>query len=43
MIYPASISCEIALEFESNDEQHLITSAHEREDMPLLRDMEGDD
>ena len=43
MIYPASISCEIALEYESNDEQHLITSAHEKEDMPLLIDIEGDD
>jgi hypothetical protein len=43
MIYPASIACEIALEYESNDEQHLITTAHEKEDMPLLIDMEGDD
>lgn len=43
MIYPASIACEIALEYESNDEQHLITVAHEREDMPLLIDIEGDD
>lgn len=43
MIYPASIACEIALEYESNDEQQLITTAHEREDMPLLIDMEGDD
>ena len=43
MIYPASIACEIALEYESNDEQHLITAAHEKEDMPLLIDMEGDD
>ena len=43
MIYPASIACEIALEYESNDEQHLITIAHEQEDMPLLIDMEGDD
>jgi hypothetical protein len=43
MIYPASISCEIALEYESNDEQHLITAAHEREDMPLLIDREEDD
>ena len=43
MIYPASIACEIALEYESNDEQHLITVAHEMEDMPLLIDMEDDD
>lgn len=43
MIYPASIACEIALEYESNDEQHIITVAHEQEDMPLLIDKEGDD
>lgn len=43
MIYPASIACEIALEYESNDEQHLITVAHEKEDMPLLIDKEDDD
>ena len=43
MIYPASIACEIALEYESNDEQHLITIAHEKEDMPLLIDREDDD
>ncbi len=43
MIYPASIACEIALEYESVDEQHLITTAHEKEDMPLLIDQEGDD
>ena len=43
MIYPASISCEIALEYESVDEQHLITTAHEKEDMPLLIDREDDD
>jgi hypothetical protein len=43
MIYPASIACEIALEYESNDEQHLITMAHEQEDMPLLIDKEDDD
>lgn len=43
MIYPASISCEIALEYKSVDEQHLITTAHEKEDMPLLIDREGDD
>lgn len=43
MIYPASIACEIALEYKSNDEQHLITTAHEKEDMPLLIDMEDDD
>ena len=43
MIYPASIACEIALEYESVDEQRLITSAHEKEDMPLLVDCEDDD
>jgi hypothetical protein len=43
MIYPASIACEIALEYESNDEQHLITIAHTKEDMPLLIDREEDD
>ena len=43
MIYPASIACEIALEYESNDEQRLITAAHEQEDMPLLIDQEDDD
>ena len=43
MIYPASIACEIALEYESNDEQQLITIAHEKEDMPLLIDREEDD
>lgn len=43
MIYPASITCEIALEYSSVDEQHLITSAHDREDMPLLIDREEDD
>jgi hypothetical protein len=43
MIYPASISCEIALEYKSNDEQHLIYVAHEKEDMPLLIDREDDD
>jgi len=43
MIYPASIACEIALEYESNDEQRLISAAHEQEDMPLLIDREEDD
>lgn len=43
MIYPASIACEIALEYESVDEQHLITTALEKEDMPLLIDREEDD
>lgn len=43
MIYPASIACEIALEYESNDEQHLITVAHTQEDIPLLIDKEDDD
>lgn len=42
MIYPASIACEIALEYDSVDEQHLMT-AHEKEDMPLLIDKEDDD
>ena len=43
MIYPASITCELALEYESVDEQHLITTACEKEDMPLLIDNENDD
>lgn len=43
MIYPASIACEIALEYDSVDEQRLITNACEQEDMPLLIDMEDDD
>jgi hypothetical protein len=43
MIYPASISCEIALEYESVDEQHLSTTAYEKENMPLLIDREEDD
>ena len=43
MVYPASIACEIALEYSSNDEQHLITAAHENENMPLLIDIDGDD
>lgn len=43
MVYPASIACEIALEYDSADEQHLITTALEKEDMPLLIDLEGDD
>ena len=43
MIYPASIACELALEYESVDEQRLITTAHEKEDMPLLIDREDDD
>ena len=43
MIYPASIACEIALEYESVDEQHLTMTAHEKEDMPLLIDREDDD
>ena len=42
MIYPASIACELALEYESVDEQHLLI-AHEKEDMPLLIDREDDD
>lgn len=43
MIYPASIACEIALEYESVDEQHLRTKAYENHDMPLLIDREDDD
>ena len=43
MVYPASIACELALEYESVDEQHLIATAHEKEDMPLLIDREEDD
>jgi hypothetical protein len=43
MIYPASIACEIALEYSSVDEQRLVTTALEQEDMPLLIDQEGDD
>lgn len=43
MIYPASIACEIALEYESVDEQHLITTDLEKENMPLLIDREEDD
>jgi hypothetical protein len=43
MIYPASITCEIALEYESVDEQHLAVAAHEKENMPLLIDREDDD
>lgn len=43
MIYPASIACEIALEYESVDEERLVTAAHEKEDMPLLIDRDDDD
>ena len=43
MIYPASIACEIALEYTSVDEPHLTNVAHEKEDMPLLIDNEDDD
>jgi hypothetical protein len=43
MIYPASISCEIALEYDSVDEQRLSTTAYEKENMPLLIDREDDD
>ncbi len=43
MVYPASISCEIALEYKSNDEPHLFTTALETADMPLLIDREDDD
>ena len=43
MIYPASITCEVALEYESVDEAHLINEDQERMDMPLLVDREDDD
>ena len=43
MVYPASIACEIALEYTSVDEQHLLTTAYEHEDMPLLMNREDDD
>lgn len=43
MIYPASITCEIALEYDSVDEQHLAVAAPEKENMPLLIDREDDD
>ena len=43
MIYPASITCEIALEYDSVDEQQLVVTAREKEYMPLLIDQEGDD
>lgn len=42
MIYPASIACEIALEYTSVDEQHLLTD-HYEVDMPLLINREDDD
>lgn len=43
MVYPASIACEIALEYCTNDEQHLLTVDIERANMPLLIDREEDD
>ena len=43
MIYPASITCELALEYENNDEAHLINTTREKENMPLLIDREDDD
>lgn len=43
MIYPASLACELAPELDSVDELHLTTSAHEKENMPLLIDNEDDD
>lgn len=43
MIYPASISCEIALEYESVDEPGLIEVAHTELNMPYLIDREDDD
>lgn len=43
MVYPASIACEIALEYESNDEARLIEIAHTEDNMPYLIDKEDDD
>lgn len=43
MVYPASISCELALEYTSVDEQQLHNTAIERENMPLLIDRDEDD
>lgn len=42
IIYPAAISCELALEYDSVDESHLFNDYTEN-DMPLLVDNEGDD
>jgi hypothetical protein len=42
MIYPASITCEIALEYENIDEPVLHTN-FATETLPLLIDVEGDD
>lgn len=42
MVYPASISCELALEYESVDERHLFED-YTDENMPLLVDNEDDD
>ena len=41
-IYPASIACEIAPEFETENERHLIED-FSHEDLPLLVDVEGED
>ena len=43
MIYPAAITCEIALEYQSNNEQQLITTQIEQDNLPFLIDCEGDD
>ena len=43
MVYPASISCEIALEYEAADELRLIEIAHTEDNMPYLIDKEDDD
>ena len=43
MIYPASITCEVALEYSSVDETQLFTTACDKEDLPLLIDREDDD
>lgn len=42
MIYPASIACEIAPEFEDIDEQNLFTD-FKTENTTLLKDNEGED
>lgn len=42
MIYPASIACEIALEYESRDEQSTLRD-FKHQDFTLLKDNDGDD
>lgn len=42
MVYPASIACEIALEYENIDEPVLHTN-YDHETLPLLKDNEEDD